>query len=305
MPRDAAAPPRRRGRPAIPRFSLYGEPGAPAHGDLLHLESLASRSRLHQWEIEPHVHPGLHQVIWLREGAAEVSLEGQVSQAQGPLLVIVPAGAVHGFRFASTCDGHVLTLSPRAVVEGDRVEAGQAVRQLFSHARWQPVPAAEVERLARLFGTVADEFESADTVDSPVASWLVRALVWRLAQLQARAERLHDAAGRGGDIQFTRFLVLLETHYAEHWPVSRYAQRLGLSPERLNRLARAELGRNALAVIHERLAREACRRLVYLSAPISRIASDLGFDDPAYFCRFVRRHTGSSPRAFRAGQRGA
>ncbi len=98
---------------------------------------------------------------------------------------------------------------------------------------------------------------------------------------------------------YTRFVVLVEAHHREHWPVSRYADHLGLTPERLNRLTRAQTGQGALQLIHERLVREACRRLTYIAAPVSKLAFELGFDDPAYFCRFFKRLTGRSPRAYR------
>ncbi len=94
-------------------------------------------------------------------------------------------------------------------------------------------------------------------------------------------------------------MVLLESHYREHWPVSRYAEQLGLSTERLNRMVRNETGQNAQSLIHTRLAREACRRLVHVAAPVSRLAFDLGFQDLAYFCRFFKRHTGLGPREYR------
>jgi AraC family transcriptional activator of pobA len=81
--------------------------------------------------------------------------------------------------------------------------------------------------------------------------------------------------------------------------VARYADRLGLAPVRLNRLTRAETGQAALDLVHKRLAREACRRLTYNATPISKLAYELGFEDPAYFCRFFKRRTGRSPRDYR------
>jgi AraC family transcriptional activator of pobA len=92
----------------------------------------------------------------------------------------------------------------------------------------------------------------------------------------------------------------MEERYLTHWPVSRYAQRLGLSTERLNRMVRAETGHNVQTLLHARLAREACRRLVHVAAPISRLAFELGFEDPAYFSRFFKRQTGLGPREYRA-----
>jgi hypothetical protein len=43
---------------------------------------------------------------------------------------------------------------------------------------------------------------------------------------------------------------------------------------------------------------------VHIAAPVQRIAFDLGFEDPAYFCRFFKRHTGQSPRAYRLQAQG-
>jgi AraC family transcriptional activator of pobA len=206
---------------------------------------------------------------------------------------------VHGFRFAADSDGQVLSLSPQALLQGDASEAGTALQALFERPRLMAVPAAEVVRIGALFDALSAEFNAPGSGGSPVPLWLARALVWRLAQLAAQQDDARGPAARGQQALFTRFLVLLEAHFAEHWPVARYAERLGLTPERLNRLVRSESGRSALAVVHERLAREACRRLVYVAAPVSRLAFDLGFDDPAYFCRFFKRQTGLSPTDYR------
>ena len=293
----------RSSRTAIPSFSLYGDAAAPA-ADMLHIESIQSRSRLHQWEIDTHRHQGLHQVLWLRSGPASVSLDGLRQDTTGPLVVAIPPGAVHGFRFAPDSDGQVLTLSPRAVLEGDMAAAGDALRTLFAQPRLMPVPGAELVRIGGLFDALAAEFNAPGSAGSPVPLGLARAVLWRLAQLAVQSDQASGPAARGQQAVFTRFLVLLEAHHAEHWPVARYADRLGLSPERLNRLVRAEVGRSALQAVHDRLVREACRRLVYVPAPISQIAFDLGFDDPAYFCRFFKRQTGASPSRWREAQQG-
>jgi AraC family transcriptional regulator, transcriptional activator of pobA len=96
-----------------------------------------------------------------------------------------------------------------------------------------------------------------------------------------------------------RFVHLVEQHFLDHWPMERYAARLGLSTQRLNRLVRQHARRSALQLVHERLLREACRRLIYVAVPATRLAFELGFDDPAYFSRFFKRHTGLSPQRWR------
>ena len=137
-----------------------------------------------------------------------------------------------------------------------------------------------------------------------MTGWLARAVVWRLARARAESRADPGAAGRRQPAMFTRFLLLVEEHFLEHWSMERYASRLGLSPARLNRLARAESGRSALELVHERLTREACRRLVYIAAPSARLAHELGFEDPAYFSRFFKRQTGLTPHRWRQAQLG-
>ena len=84
---------------------------------------------------------------------------------------------------------------------------------------------------------------------------------------------------------------LVEHRHLEHWPVARCA-------ERLNRLVRDSAGCCALAYVHERVLREACRRRLCIAAPLSTLAIELGFEDPFYFCRFFRRHEGLRPREY-------
>ena len=83
----------------MPAFSLYGEqsrPGMP----LLHIESIDSRSRLYDWEIDAHVHQGLHQVLWLRSGRVDAMLDESSSSSTGPAALAIPPAVAHAFRFS-------------------------------------------------------------------------------------------------------------------------------------------------------------------------------------------------------------
>lgn len=300
--RSPSPPESRRSVRNIPRFALYGETGAPGQ-DMLHIEEVQSRSRLYQWEIEPHLHQGLYQILWIHKGSADVVLDEWHEQVSGPAAIVVPPGVVHGFRFAPFTDGRVLTLSARFLVEGEFQQVGESFRSLFSAPGilYFSGDDTEFQRLSNQLAELSAEFALPESAQSPVVQWLARAVVWRLARASARqpaGEQAHQHQAL-----FTRFLLLVEEHFLEHWPMERYASRLGLSAQRLNRLVRAESGRSALELVHERLTREACRRLVYIAAPAASLAHELGFEDPAYFSRFFKRRTGLSPQRWRQAQR--
>lgn len=289
---------------AIPRFALYGE--APtAVQELLHIEDVRSRSRLYQWEIRPHVHQGLHQILWIFRGEAEVRLDERARGIVGPAAVFIPPQVVHGFRFAPETDGLVLTLSARFAMEGEATAAGEAFRDLFETPGVLAFEsdAPVVARIDALFREVAEEFATPGAADSPALLWLARSLLWRLARARA-AETPERGRRQRGSALHARFLQLVEAHVLDRWPLQRYGERLGLSVPRLNRLARAHGGRPALEIIHDRLTREACRRLFYVAAPAEKLALELGFEDPAYFSRFFKRRTGLGPREWREKHRG-
>jgi AraC family transcriptional activator of pobA len=293
----------RRRRATLPTFTLYGEATGPS-SPLLHIESIDSRSRRHHWEIDAHVHPGLHQLLWIGSGRADAMLDENRAACVAPTAVAIPPGVAHAFRFAPGSDGYVLTVDAARLIEGDVADAAEALRQLFAEPRTFALDAGapDVARLQTLFEALHAERQAPDDApdDTPVPVWLARAIVWRLARLaqRDRPPRRRDARARSS--AYTRWVVLLESHFREHWPVSRYAEALGLSPERLNRVVRAETGDNAKRLIQARLLREATRHLVHVAAPVSRLAFELGFDDPAYFCRFFKRATGVTPSDYRA-----
>lgn len=301
---DFRQPGLRNGPKGVPSFALYGEAPEPG-GEMLHIEAVESRSRLYRWEIEPHVHHGLYQVLWLNQGAAKLVLDEWGGEVQGPAAIVVPPRVVHGFRFAPATEGLVLTLSARFLVEGDFQAVGEAFRALFSGPgvlRLDQDPAS-AERLNALFRELAIEFSLPASGDAPVVGWLARSVVWRLAQARAQGQLAPTERAHRHQALFTRFQLLVEQHFLEHWAIEKYASRLGLSTARLNRLVQAEGARSALDLVHDRLTREACRRLIYVAAPAANLSVELGFDDPAYFSRFFKRRTGMSPHKYRQAHR--
>lgn len=289
-----------RGGMAIPRFALYGETATPGQ-EMLHIEEVLFRSRLYQWEIDPHVHHGLYQVLWVHQGQAEVVLDEWSKVVHGPAAIVIPPGVVHGFRFAPDTDGLVLTLSARFLVEGEFQQVGDAFRALFSAPGVLQLEAddATAPRLNALLRELAAEFTVPGNTDSPVASWLARAVVWRLSRARMELGQVHGERAHRHHALFTRFQLLVEAHFLEHWSLEQYASRLGMTVPRLNRLVKSVTGQPALELVHERLTREACRRLAYISAPVARLAEELGFADPAYFTRFFKRRMGVNPHRWR------
>ena len=116
-------------RAAIPRFFLYGEPPRDADERFLHVETIADRSRLYDWRIRPHAHRDLHQILVLFTGGGEMQAETQRYTFQAPVLLVAPAGVVHGFVFTPETEGYVVTLADTLLQDLGREEV--AFKRLF------------------------------------------------------------------------------------------------------------------------------------------------------------------------------
>ena len=72
---------------AIPSFALYGEDRASQPRLFAHVETIASRSSLHNWEIVPHRHVDFIQILLVESGQVEVTLDATRQSCHAPLAV--------------------------------------------------------------------------------------------------------------------------------------------------------------------------------------------------------------------------
>lgn len=107
--------------------------------------------------------------------------------------------------------------------------------------------------------------------------------------------------GDNGYIQerFEELVCLLETNIVHMKNVSDYAALLSLSPYQLNSIAKTSVGKTVSDLINDQIVLEAKRHLLATPAQIKEVADLLGYEDPSYFIRFFKKHTGQSPDAFR------
>lgn len=96
-----------------------------------------------------------------------------------------------------------------------------------------------------------------------------------------------------------QFHSLINNHYTtEHHP-KYYAERLSLTPNYLNTICKANLGKTAGDMIRERLILEAKRLLVNSDLSVSEIAYQLNFEDNSYFTKFFKNQAQITPIEFR------
>jgi AraC-like ligand binding domain len=182
----------------VRNYSLYGE--SEHLPDVMHCETIAERSVLHDWELAPHRHDRLHQLLLLRSGGGMTRLDDREFALWRGTLVNVPPGTVHAFTFEAGTQGLVVTLADAMLDE--LLGRDPEVRRVLGRSWMAEAGPAIDEVMAQL----AQEYAAR----SPARALLLRGLGATLLGRAARVAAGHDpfAANMAGSHLLQRFETL-------------------------------------------------------------------------------------------------
>jgi AraC family transcriptional activator of pobA len=303
----------------IPDYQLYGDHELEAWSRAYFLEAIPWRANRYNNDIRPHFHSAFIQLLYMKSGSVEVLLDQEKITARAPCLIIVPAEVVHAFNFSNDVDGPVVT-ARQSLLE---TLAALLMPALVTFMRTPAVIAIDegtqhITALNDLFALLEKESDHPGREQVAIGMPLVFTLLASFARMHRGAARAASAAGTIGAVgpsdvskipakasvrsasTIARFRTLLDLRFKEHLPIEQYAAELGVSAGHLSRICRETLGMSAQDVVSRRIIHAAQRELVYTNLPIKQLAATLGFSDENYFARFFRKHTGASPKDFRA-----
>jgi AraC family transcriptional activator of pobA len=291
----------------LPLFHLYGDPPDDQAFDFIHIETISSRSSIHDWTIRAHRHRNLFQILLIEAGGGEMTFESAIVPFAAPCAILVPATIAHGFRFRpSVTDGWVITFTEDvAEALGDR--RNEALGRLKALAAAPLVPlavGAETERLLGLALQLHEErflARAGYRIAMRGLLGLIAIQVARIAAGRGRAQSL-NLEPTAATVEALR--KLLEEYFHKERQLAFYADRLAMTVDRLNDHIKRATGVTAGHLIRQRVLIEAKRQLVFTNQPIHEIAYELAFSDPSHFARFFRKQTGTTPHEFREARGG-
>ncbi len=296
-------------RTSIPSYSLTGDETMAAWRGRLHFEQVRERAPMYGFDIQPQVHEGLIQVLYLTKGGGEVLIDGRRWQTRAPSLIVVPSHHVHGFRFTPDVDGSVITELQRQLES----LATAGLSELLPFIRRPAVIDAscaprQSEALLAVFEALRCESHiqyDGDIGTGAGAALLIAVFVQiaRISTMSSTAKTHENLGDSRKSAQVERFRALVDEHFRHRWTMEKYSAALNISPGHLTRLCRNVLGTSPLEVVNGRTLHEAKRELSYSTLTIKQLADWLGFADEAYFGRFFRKHTGYPPSDFRKAAR--
>ncbi len=277
----------------------FGIPDFPVSDHTVHLEPLENSGPLFDYEIAQHLHSDLVQVFFFDRGSGSMLTEGQEFEFHSPGIAFIPAGVLHGFHFPEDISGEVLTLATplfESVLEG---LPDLSLHFESLHILQFAGNEAAFEELRGTRGRFHGELEDDRPAREKIIRLLAQILVVRLYRVVVEHVSPNVTTDNRTLAYYNGMMRILKRNPVKMRTVSDCASQMGISPGHLNRLCRDLVGKSALQLIHEQVAREARARLLSSKESISEIAYSLEFGDPSHFSKFFRRMAGCSPRQYR------
>lgn len=289
----------------VPNYRVYGDFDTDFTLSPVHVDDVKKSTARNNWMIEPHRHDDLCHLVYFSSGSGAIQLGVDTLDFEAPFLGVIPAGEVHSFHVQQNIDGILLTLSTHyleSILAGSEPCLQLMSRPMFIQGIEAPALIAEV---APLLNQVALEYTERQLARDISLQSLLGLLYCKLARYCSRPETSETRPSPSDPSlwYFRQFQNLVGHHMTEKWSVADYAAQLRISATHLNRVCNAIAGKSALKVIHERLISEAKINLAYTFQSVSEVGYRLGFDDVSYFSNFFKKHTGSTPKAFKTDVR--
>jgi AraC family transcriptional regulator, transcriptional activator of pobA len=180
-----------------------------------------------------------------------------------------------------------------------RESPSSAVLRKASNLNHCPVSTERFEKVHSILHFMLQELaEKQERYKEAIRANLEILMIELLRQNQ-NPHQVQNAASLYASERMESLMELLEKNFTTHKQVSQYAEMLNLTSYQLNAITKKTLDKTCSEIINEHIILEAKRLLIATPNQVNQIADLLGYDDPSYFIRFFKKHTGHSPEVFR------
>jgi AraC family transcriptional activator of pobA len=241
------------------------------------------------------------QLVLLTDGSGEVEIGDRRLAIEAPAIAWLADRAPGRLRAEAGATGHRATVSAsmaEAAMGEDAEAAGLRALASRSFVLSLAGHAEQAGVLERCLNAMIAELRGPQPGSPMVQTALLTIALVAALRVSGGMEVGEPAAGEATGV-LVRFRQLVEINFRNRWPVARYADALGVTPDRLHSLCSAGTGKAPKVLVSERLAQEAVLRLEQSAVSIQRLGHALGFGDQAHFSNFFRRMTGMSPSTYR------
>ncbi len=236
----------------------------------------------------PHRHK-FDMILWVKKGTGVHEIEYQSYEMVPGRLFVIPKGQVHFVKQYAE-DGVVVLIK-----ENSGMKLESSVWRSFYNVPYVELNGLNCDIFMGLFSFLQIEARN-KYPDLPIIENLLNGMLLTLSR-QLKPVKIYYTSGNLDTVLRVRDLI--EQHYLEHKDPEFYSRQTNMTLRKLNKILRDIEGKTIHQLLQDRLLVESRSLLSVTRLSVKEIAFILGFEDPAYFCRFFKKKAGNTPHTYR------
>ncbi|MNK17916.1 HTH-type transcriptional activator Btr [compost metagenome] len=243
---------------------------------------------------QPHRHD--HHVFVLQEkGESHMEIDFEKYSITTPSIFYQSPNQVHRGLKIEHIELYVMVINTENIAD----EYRRLLTQI-SPAKPLTLNPENLELIRLAFALCADLYNSAkDALYFPILKNSCNTVIALIISQYLKQSKPTDKLSRF-DIIAQAFTELLENNFTSFKRPADYAEKLNISAPYLNECIKQVTGFSVSHQIQQRIILEAKRHLYHSNRSIKEIATELGYEDYAYFSRLFAKATGITAMAFRS-----
>jgi AraC family transcriptional activator of pobA len=236
-------------------------------------------------------------VLALEKGKGEHSIDFTSYPVNDYIVFFLRPGQVHQLSLMKGSTGFLMQFDREFYSPIE--ESANIILRKVSNQNYCPLSATRVKKLFSILTFILEEYtEKHERFEDAIKAHL-EILFIELLRQSKHPGRIAENKYTYSQERLEELLNLLETHITKHKQVAEYAGIMHLTPFQLNKITKETIGKTCSELIIAQILLEAKRILLATTTQVNEIAYSLGYEDPSYFIRFFKKHTGFSPDLFR------
>lgn len=243
-----------------------------------------------------------YEIVWLKKGSGVHVIDTVNYTYSGSVLFILSPGQLHRIFPQEKAEGYVVKFLPSLFSDAKDLDEYLIKTSLFDNIQAEPVVKLNASvhlMIEDVLLKMETEFNNSEADREKIMLAYLKILIihiGRLKKINASQEQLNVNIDFS---LFQRYKQEVEKNFQNEHSVEKYANLLGTKTRTLNSLSKKYAGKTAGDIIASRIILEAKRSLYYNALTVKEIGFKLGFEDPAYFTRFFKKHLGLSPQEYK------
>jgi len=260
--------------------------------------------------ISPVLQANYFSFILTKEGSGVYYLDEHEFPFSSKSFYFTNPGHIKSYNLNESKEALIITLSDKFLQENVKIEIFEEFPFLLAE-KSPPFQLAdsEFEEFETLYAQILNEFEKDSPYKERILGNLFTVVLLKVKEKFWSTYNPIDEGNRNSQIvkSFKKQLekvfksVLDDSSNGTKIQAQYFAERLNLHPNYLNSVIKSKTGRTVNDWVSKRTLSLAKSLLLNTSLSSKEIAYKLGFSESTHFGRFFKKHTNSSPNAFRKG----